>query len=440
MEDDSAREVESEKRVVDEADADKYFFAKFLTSPDLLDLELADTNFRRQILFQLVIILKHLMQASQASKPPQTTTPTSAATPTPQPALLVPNAKSQSQAPKQPTPTPTPAPASAPAPGLQQRRKRQLLGEVALSADDETWVKRMLSNCFDEWRATGAGSIRSLIARDEHWVDWKNKFCPAFERRDFDPKADEEVARKTREDMIFRPLDVWRNPLGSASLTAVWDSKFNGPEDLEDVTKPPTMQKFENMNKSINLQIQRAEAAIAAEQAMHNPVPQPTPSEPTTEQEDTSTPKPIAAKLAVPSAGKPGGVPSRPSTPVPGAAPGQSASIIARPNDEELPRAPKPAPRLTPKQRLLEEHQLTKTKICWQALRAASLLGHGRVFSQIGIGSVESLIQEIEKDKKKYEDERAKRLAAKADEAAKAAASTPIPTPSEEKKEMEVDA
>lgn len=62
------------------------------------------------------------------------------------------------------------------------------------------------------------------------------------------------------------------------------------------------------------------------------------------------------------------------------------------------------------------------------------------MFSQIGVGSVESLIQEIEKDKKKYEDERAKRLAAKADEAAKVVASTPIPTPAEEKKEMEVDA
>lgn len=40
MDDESAREVEHERQVVDEdADADKYFFAKFLTSPDLLDLE-----------------------------------------------------------------------------------------------------------------------------------------------------------------------------------------------------------------------------------------------------------------------------------------------------------------------------------------------------------------------------------------------------------------
>ncbi|KAG8781032.1 hypothetical protein FRC12_022325 [Ceratobasidium sp. 428] len=349
--------------------------------------------------------------------------------------MLVPNAKSQTA--KATTPTPAAAPG--------QRRKRQLMGEVTLSADDETWVKRMMSSCLDEWRATGAGSIRSLIARDEHWVDWKNKFCQPFEKRDFDSKADQEVANKSRQDMIFRPLDVWRNPLGSASLTAVWDSKYNGPEDLEEVVKPPTMQKFENLNKSVNLQIQRAEAAIAAEQAMRKPAPPAQPDAstsdqpPTTEAEPSSTPKPVAksvSNLGVPA--KPG-IPSRPGTPVPGAQP-QSGSIIARPNDEELPRAPKPAPKLTPKQRMLEEHQLTKTKICWQALRAASLLGHGRVFPQIGIGSVDLLIQEIEKDKKKYEDERAKRLAAKADEAAKASAA-----PAEEEKKakaegMEVDA
>lgn len=40
VDDESAREVELERQVADEdADADKYFFAKFLTSPDLLDLE-----------------------------------------------------------------------------------------------------------------------------------------------------------------------------------------------------------------------------------------------------------------------------------------------------------------------------------------------------------------------------------------------------------------
>lgn len=61
--------------------------------------------------------------------------------------------------------------------------------------------------------------------------------CPPFEKRGFREKDYLEGARKSREDMIFRPLNVWRNPLGSASLTAVWDSKYNGPEDLEDVVR-----------------------------------------------------------------------------------------------------------------------------------------------------------------------------------------------------------
>ncbi|KAG8699631.1 hypothetical protein FRC09_006501, partial [Ceratobasidium sp. 395] len=145
MQDDSAREMDTERRVVEEADADKYFFAKFLTSPDLLDLELADTNFRRQILFQLVITLKHLLLALPKPSPsaPTTVTPTPS-TPAAQPVMLVPNAKSQTA--KATTPTPMAAPG--------QRRKRQLMGEVTLSPDDETWVKRMMSSCLDEWRAT----------------------------------------------------------------------------------------------------------------------------------------------------------------------------------------------------------------------------------------------------------------------------------------------
>ncbi|CAE7179199.1 unnamed protein product [Rhizoctonia solani] len=456
MEDENARELELEQQPPEDLDLDKYFFAKFLTSPDLLDLELADTNFRRQILFQLMIMLKHLSLAIQYAKPPPT--PPSPA-PAPQqannaPPMLVPNAKSLAakQQPPAPVPvlaptptTPAPPPLTPAALAAQQRRKR-LMGDITVPAEEEQWVRRLMTSCLDEWRATGAGSVKELFTREEHWVEWKNAMCSPFERRGFNEKTYTEEARKTREETLLRPLDVWRNPLGSASLTAVWDSKYNGPEDLEDVLRPPSMQKFENLNKSINLQIQRAEAAIAAENALKNPPPpqpSPAPSQPADASStlappktegDTGTPGPATPKplskplgtLAVPP--KPN-IPSRAGTPVPMAQP--QTSVVARPSDEELPRAPKPAPRLTPKQRMLEDHQLTKTKICWQSLRAASLLGHTRVFGQIGPGSVELLIQEIEKDKKKYEDDRAKRLAVKADESAKA---TAISAASEETK------
>ncbi|QRW16882.1 THO complex subunit 1 [Rhizoctonia solani] len=433
MEDENARELELERQPPEDLDLDKYFFAKFLTSPDLLDLELADTNFRRQILFQLMIMLKHLSLAIQYAKPPPAP-PASTPTPPPQQAsnttaMLIPNAKSlAAKQPASPAPTLAPIPAPAPAPltpaalAAQQRRKR-LMGDIVVAVEEEQWVRRLVSSCLDEWRATGAGNVKELFTREEHWVDWKNTMCSPFEKRGFDQKAYAENARKTREDMILRPLNVWRNPLGSASLTAV----------------PPSMQKFENLNKSINLQIQRAEAAIAAESALRNPPPaQPSPAPnqpadastslaPVKAEGDTgapgpATPKPMAKPLATLGVPPKPNIPSRSGTPVPMAQ--HQSSVIARPSDEELPRAPKPAPRLTPKQRMLEEHQLTKTKICWQALRAASLLGHTRVFGQIGLGSVDQLIQEIEKDKKKYEDDRAKRLAVKADESAKAAAAS----------------
>ncbi|KAF5380757.1 hypothetical protein D9757_007163 [Collybiopsis confluens] len=49
--------------------SNSYFFTKFLTSPDLLDLEIADVHFRRQILFQLLILLTHLLNFTKANKP-----------------------------------------------------------------------------------------------------------------------------------------------------------------------------------------------------------------------------------------------------------------------------------------------------------------------------------------------------------------------------------
>jgi hypothetical protein len=137
------------------------------------------------------------------------------------------------------------------------------------------------------------------------------------------------------------------------------------------------MQKFENLNKSINIQIQRAEAAIAAENALRNPPPAQTPalnqpspealanpSSAKTEGDPGTpapgTPKPIAKPLATLGIPPKPNIPSRAGTPAPPAQ-HQSTAIIARPSDEELPRAPKPPPKLTPKQRLLEEHQLVST-------------------------------------------------------------------------------
>jgi hypothetical protein len=43
-------------------------FIKYLTSPDLLDLELSDPNFRRQFLFQLLITLHHLKTYTKDQK------------------------------------------------------------------------------------------------------------------------------------------------------------------------------------------------------------------------------------------------------------------------------------------------------------------------------------------------------------------------------------
>lgn len=44
------------------------YFAKFLTSPMLLDLQLADTSFRRQILVQFLVLFCYLETKSKFKK------------------------------------------------------------------------------------------------------------------------------------------------------------------------------------------------------------------------------------------------------------------------------------------------------------------------------------------------------------------------------------
>lgn len=44
----------------EEGEADHHFFAKFLTNPKLLALQLSDPNFRRSVLVQFLILFQYL--------------------------------------------------------------------------------------------------------------------------------------------------------------------------------------------------------------------------------------------------------------------------------------------------------------------------------------------------------------------------------------------
>lgn len=201
----------------DETSTTDYFFAKFLTNPDLLDLEvclecvnrltvhtfifeqIADTHFRRQFLFQLLILLNHLLTFTK-------------------------NAKSTWSTP----------------------RNRSLQMDFTLDGADAQWVQETLNKAIEELRQTTpngrafADTVSVILEREKNWVKWKNELCAPFDKEPWSVEIDgkkvdlEESTREIRKKMREEPKD-WEWALGSEPLTEIWEM---GYRDLRDLQNP----------------------------------------------------------------------------------------------------------------------------------------------------------------------------------------------------------
>lgn len=56
----AGNDAEESKRMETEIKDSQHFFAKFLTNPKLLALQLSDSNFRRSVLVQCLILFQYL--------------------------------------------------------------------------------------------------------------------------------------------------------------------------------------------------------------------------------------------------------------------------------------------------------------------------------------------------------------------------------------------
>ncbi|KAI0031034.1 hypothetical protein K488DRAFT_79302 [Vararia minispora EC-137] len=178
-----------------------YFFAKFLTSPELLELEIADTHFRRQILFQLLILLHHLQN-------------------------FTPTAKAQ----------------------WATARNRSLQMDFTLDADDAGWVTESLQRAKDELRQTAPGgrafadAVGALLERERNWVRWKNDLCAPFDRAPRMPAVEEETREQRRR--MRAPVEPWPHSHGSAQLSEIWTFGYNDLRDLENPFDPGDVKDY----------------------------------------------------------------------------------------------------------------------------------------------------------------------------------------------------
>jgi hypothetical protein len=199
----------------EESNSNEYFFAKFLTSPDLLDLEVgitaslpylflltfvyqvADTHFRRQFLFQLLILLSHLLSFTATTKAAWTTP-----------------------------------------------RNRSLQMDFTLEDSDAQWVQESLNKVFEELRQTTpngrvfADTVHAILEREKNWVKWKNELCTPFDKEPWVEEVDGqkaglfEATQKIREEMRLPPED-WKWKLGTEALSEIWEMGYTSLSDLQ---------------------------------------------------------------------------------------------------------------------------------------------------------------------------------------------------------------
>ncbi|KAI9459644.1 THO complex subunit 1 transcription elongation factor-domain-containing protein [Lactarius psammicola] len=358
------RKRESEPAAEPATTGKDYFFAKFLTSPDLLDLEIADTHFRRQFLFQLLVLLHHLQIFTKETK-----------------TWITP-------------------------------RNRSLQMEFTLEGDAVQWVSDTIGRALEELRQTApagrvfADAVAGVLERERNWVRWKNELCLSFDREPQPGPNLEESTRSKREGMRTDP-EEWSHSLGSAPLTEIWEM---GYRDLGDLENP-----FQYAKRFLARQIERVAAvrAKAAATSASTPSTQENATESSKPTTSTSTPTPVVGSPLHPSLpAKPGAASSTkapenaqaqltpspatstPTPPAPAPAPTPAAP--------ERIATPAPAPILIPPDEQITKLEENKQRWAWLALRTARDQ-HLAQFAKIGTGDIVALAAEIEREREARE-------------------------------------
>ncbi|XP_031617762.1 THO complex subunit 1 [Contarinia nasturtii] len=161
-------------KIEDQPEDLQHFFAKFLTNPKLLALQLSDANFRRSVLVQCLILFQYLTSTVKF--------------------------KSDSQ--------------------VLTSSQNEFVKET------EAKVYRLLEETPPNGKKF-AQTVRHMLKREELWNNWKNEGCKEFKRPE--PPADDQSkipAKKQRRnlgDIIHDATKQNKFYMGNSELTRLWN-------------------------------------------------------------------------------------------------------------------------------------------------------------------------------------------------------------------------
>ncbi|EPQ59967.1 hypothetical protein GLOTRDRAFT_118437 [Gloeophyllum trabeum ATCC 11539] len=354
----------------------EYFFAKYLTSPELLELEIADTHFRRQFLFQLLILLHYLLSFTRSAKS-----------------------------------------------SWMSLKNRSLQLDFTLDEENAKWVQTTIDTVTRDFLPSTfpngvlfRDTVKTILEREKNWVDWKNKLCPVFDKEPWSALVDgrkvglEEFTKPMREKMREEPPE-WEHKLGSAPLTEIWAMGYRDLRDLERSPDPGSIDTYASKIKMEDRRIEmrrqtlaRAAERLAQARAKANtPVPPvkdangAAPAVPAQEDAGRSTPGNAASPpLHHPLPPKPG------TTSMESPAPAAPAIVAPVPNPPavppvrvDVPASPAPDP-IPINDDQINKFEENKHRWAWLCLRIARE-EYLDQFGKIGTGDVLALEREIKK-------------------------------------------
>ncbi|TFK56323.1 hypothetical protein OE88DRAFT_1740661 [Heliocybe sulcata] len=339
----------------------EYLFARFLTSPELLDLQMTDTNFRRQFLVQLLILLHYLLTFTKTAK----------------------------------------ATWALP-------RNRSLHFDFTLDEDNAKWVQSTIDTVTREFLPSTfpngvlfRDTVKAVLEQEKKWSEWKNDVCPYYERLPWHKVVRDEKGNAVKDtngkethlslETIIAPIrkkiredpPEWEHRLGSAPLTEIWEMGYRDLRDLQRAPEPGTLKDFADKvrreDRLIELRkntLAKAAERLAQARSKAEASKASTPVPPAKETNGTSSQE-SASRHTIASAASPPLHPSLP--PKPGSAPPETPVPVLAPAPAPLPvpavllKPASPAP-LTPAPIVddqINKFEENKRRWAWLCLRVA---------------------------------------------------------------------
>jgi THO complex subunit 1 len=174
-----SKDIEEKMEVSQNTFSSSHFFAKYLTSDTLVNLQLSDSHFRRHIFIQLLILFQYLTSDIKF--------------------------KTSSQ---------------------------------NMSESQQQWVESTTQRVYELLEETppdGKGFaeyIRIVLEREVTWINWKNQGCPSFEKNGNRPFSSNETDKRLGETIYQRKEE---KDLGNKELSRLWNLC---PDNLESCSSP----------------------------------------------------------------------------------------------------------------------------------------------------------------------------------------------------------